>query len=67
LKERGYSWFFKEYERFLNTDLGEIDKLEKIAKYSKSCLMCFELEPRECHRSIAAKKLEERGFEIAHL
>lgn len=67
LKEKGYGWFFKEYEKYIETEPLELDKLEKITKYSKSCLMCFELEPRECHRSIVAKKLSDRGFEIAHL
>lgn len=67
LKEKGYGWFFKEYEKYVDTEARELDKLEKIVKYSRSCLMCFELEPRECHRSILANKLSERGFETAHL
>lgn len=67
LKEKGHGWFFNEYMKCLNKEGGELDKLEKIVKYSMSCLMCFELEPRECHRSVLANKLGERGFEIAHL
>jgi DNA-binding CsgD family transcriptional regulator len=67
LKEKGHGWFFTEYRKYLNNEVGEVDKLEKIAKYSRGCLMCFELEPRDCHRSIVASKLEDRGFEIAHL
>lgn len=66
-KEKGYGWFFEEYEKYLDTESSELDKLEKIVKYSSGCLMCFELEPRECHRSILANKLSARGFEVAHL
>lgn len=67
LKEKGHGWFFTEYRKYLKKEVSELDKLEKIVKYSRACLMCFELEPKECHRSIVANKLEERGFEIAHL
>ncbi len=67
MKEKGYSWFFNEYEKYLDTEKSELDKLEKIVKHARSCLMCFELDPNECHRSIVAQKLKERGFEIAHL
>ncbi|GBE56719.1 hypothetical protein BMS3Bbin16_00929 [archaeon BMS3Bbin16] len=67
LKTKGYNWLFKEYEKRLNHDTNELKKLEKVVNRGTSCLMCFELEPRECHRSITAKKLEDNGFEIAHL
>lgn len=67
LKEKGYGWFFKEYMKYLNKEGEEFDKIEKIVKRSRCCLMCFELEPRECHRSMIANKLSEKGFEIIHL
>jgi uncharacterized protein (DUF488 family) len=67
LKEKGYSWFFKEYKKYLKKEKNELNKLEKIVKNTRSCLMCFELHAKDCHRSIVAEKLKEKGFEIAHL
>jgi len=67
LKEKGYTWFFKKYGEYIDGKKSELDKLEKIVKYTHSCLMCFELNPNECHRSIVSNKLRERGFEVAHI
>ncbi|MEE8167732.1 MAG: DUF488 family protein [Candidatus Hydrothermarchaeales archaeon] len=67
LKKKGYPWFFNEYKKYLENEKSELDKLEKIVKYTRSCLMCFELDPNECHRSMVSNELRERGFEVAHL
>jgi len=67
LKHMGYAWFFGEYEKHLESEKRELHKLEETVKNARSCLMCYELRPRECHRSVVANKLEERGFTIYHL
>lgn len=67
LKEKGYTWFFKKYRDYIDGEKSEVDKLEKIVKNTRSCLMCFELNPNECHRSIVSNKLQERGFKVAHV
>lgn len=43
-------------------DLGEI------ATQAKTCLLCFEADPKNCHRQIVASRLAKAfGLEIEHL
>lgn len=43
-------------------------ELNKVAMSSRSCLMCFERDPKECHRSIVADVLrQEHGYNIRHV
>ena len=67
LKKYGYKWFFDKYRDYIKGKMDEIDKLEKIISKRRSCLMCFELYPEHCHRSIVSEKLQERGYEVVHL
>ena len=61
---------FREiYTRAIATPLAQeaLDQLEKLASDKKICLMCFERDQKECHRTIVAEKLEKRlGIKAAH-
>lgn len=43
-------------------------QLGEIASQSKTCLLCFEYDPKSCHRQIVASRLSKAfGLEIEHL
>jgi uncharacterized protein (DUF488 family) len=59
----GGSWwdYIKGYERVLRNQAAEIDALIKLAREKRICLLCFERNPAECHRSLVAQEMEQRG------
>jgi uncharacterized protein (DUF488 family) len=51
------------YDRHLNTPQArdEFDQLAALAKSGRAlCLLCYERDPARCHRTLLAKRLEER-------
>jgi uncharacterized protein (DUF488 family) len=38
-----------------------------IASESRAALLCFERDPKFCHRSIVAKKIAGDGFKVRHI
>lgn len=67
-------WAFEEFsQRFLMLIRSQIEALElveQIALSKKTCLLCFEADPSQCHRSLVAEALTEtaRGaIEVVHL
>lgn len=44
-----------------------LDDLARLADTSATCLLCFERDPRVCHRSIIAQELQERGMTVFDL
>jgi uncharacterized protein (DUF488 family) len=59
----GGSWwdYIKGYERVLRKQTTEIDALIKLAREKRICLLCFERNPAECHRSLIAREMEQRA------
>jgi uncharacterized protein (DUF488 family) len=41
--------------------------LETLASAQPICLLCFERDPANCHRTVLAQRLAERGFETVDL
>ena len=41
--------------------------LEALAGAHPICLLCFERDPANCHRTVLAQRLAERGFETVDL
>lgn len=60
----------RELEAQLDSDAGQGD-LRNAAEHAAtapSCLMCFEADAAQCHRSLVAARLaEHHGFEIHHI
>ena len=56
--------FHRVYLRHLNTATARIalKKLAKLAASQATCLLCFEREPNECHRTLIASELATRGI-----
>lgn len=48
------------YRQHLLSRQAEIETLGKILKSCRSALMCYELDPRDCHRSVLAAVLAEK-------
>lgn len=62
-----YDQFRKIYSKHLSSDAAQ-DGLKSLAKLitgKPTCLMCFERDPAECHRSIVASEL--KSTETLHL
>lgn len=59
----GGSWweYIKGYERVLRSQTVQIDALIKLAREKRICLLCFERNPAECHRSLVAREMERRA------
>ena len=41
--------------------------LAELAERQATCLMCFERDPEDCHRTFIASRLESSGMKIIHL
>jgi uncharacterized protein (DUF488 family) len=71
LKEDGdYPSFFAEFSKYVRTKKEAIEQLYSVVSEKKCCIMCFEKEPENCHRSIVADEIKRRdgnGLVIKHL
>lgn len=72
-KDNDYSYFFTEYRKYLNTQYETLDIINTAISNNKSlhfCLMCFEKNWEECHRSIVAERISQTltdKVDIIHL
>jgi uncharacterized protein (DUF488 family) len=61
---------FDEFRRIYSMHLdsakaiGALRVLEEAALTNSVCLLCFERDPRNCHRTIVADRLKTRGIEV---
>lgn len=68
LREDGdYESFFAAYAGHLGEHKDAVGDLTDVAGQKSVCLMCFEDDYRQCHRSVLAEKLKTLGFTIEHL
>lgn len=62
--------FKRIYVNHLRRKAGQtaLRKLGEIAAQAKTCLLCFEYDPKNCHRQIVASRLSKAfGLDIEHL
>lgn len=62
--------FCRDYIGYLATRGEDLKELAGLLPQGRCCLMCFEADPAECHRSLIAAQLEKEsagGLEIRHL
>lgn len=65
-----YDGFFAAYRGHLGQQAETLATLESFIAESSVCLMCFEADPRQCHRSQIALELRNRHrneLEVKHL
>jgi uncharacterized protein (DUF488 family) len=67
-REGRYSTFRRIYARHLSSDARTaLTALHNAAKSAPTCLLCFERDPKECHRSIVAERLTMAGADVFDL
>ena len=62
--------FRRIFGRHLSSEQAQLAlvKLSEVVSNQRSCLMCFERDPKECHRSIVADTLAtDLGYNIRHV
>lgn len=67
LKETGvYDW--EAYSKHLGTEEGAIQDAAKLVDQHVVCLLCYEADASECHRTIVALELSKRtGSQVIHI
>lgn len=60
-KDGDWSRYVKDFSVYLEKQKAEISELARAARKSAICLVCFEANFSECHRSIVAKAAADRG------
>ncbi len=65
-----YSNFFKEYQKYIKSQVGLIEYLHQMVSDNICCLMCYEKISKTCHRSIVAnevKKIDGNSLKVIHI
>lgn len=69
-QDKDFNYFFEKYEEYLQTCRKELEELHKTINEKLSCLLCFEKEPTNCHRSAVAdsiSRINGTPLEIKHI
>ncbi len=59
-KTKDYETFFQEYRYYLGKHFPLVQQAWELATEKRTCLLCFEKSPSECHRSVIAEFLHTR-------
>ncbi len=63
-KPEDYQALFAEYRNELQAKGNELNQLIELSKTKRIALMCFERDPKSCHRGVLAEKLTESGQSV---
>lgn len=69
-QDKDFESFFEEYEKHLETCHNSLEELYKVVSEKLSCLLCFEREYTNCHRSVVADKVSRingTALEVKHI
>jgi uncharacterized protein (DUF488 family) len=68
-REGRYAEFRRIYAKHLSTNAAQtaLVALRETVKAAPTCLLCFERDPKECHRSIVAERLTMAGADVFDL
>ena len=69
-QDKDFEYFFEEYEKHLEGCRESLEELYKVVNEKLSCLLCFEREYTNCHRSVVASKVSRINgttLEIKHI
>ena len=59
--------FAKDYAAYIDSQPDKLEELKRHVRERTSVLMCYERDPKLCHRMILAMYLEHEGFQVNHL
>ena len=64
-----YEYFFRHYEKLLDERTDCLKELSDLTERKTICLLCYEADPAQCHRSSVANRLKSlnNDFSIIHL
>jgi uncharacterized protein (DUF488 family) len=62
-----YQALFADYENVLDEKADILENIKENAKKKKIALMCFEKDPKYCHRGVIAERLRRDGVEVCNL
>ncbi|MDD4254910.1 MAG: DUF488 family protein [Methanofollis sp.] len=65
--EQDYKKLFMEYSTHLISKKEELEHLKKLSKKEKVALLCFEADPKKCHRGVIAEELRKGGIVVEDL
>jgi len=69
-QDKDFDYFFKKYEKHLGACREELKRLYEIINEKLSCLLCFEKDYSNCHRSAVAHRVSRINgtpLEIKHI
>lgn len=69
-KNNDWGWLSAHYLEYLQSRSEEIDRLVSLASDHRCCLMCFEADHKDCHRSLIAEYLQANiapSIQVRHL
>ena len=59
---------FAKYRKFLSTKRESLQKASELAASSRTCLLCYELDPMNCHRRVVAEFVAKKtGVSVTHI
>lgn len=66
---RDFTLLARGYAAHLATQGEALEELGALAARERACLLCYEADPAECHRSLIAGRLQALGLvgEVGHL
>lgn len=59
MEDKDYESFFQKYNEHLDEQENTLRELVSLLEHEKACLMCFEKNHQQCHRSAVVKRLEK--------
>lgn len=59
-----YNEFFQQYRLYVSSEIDSIMGVLDLVEKNKSCLLCFEHDPKTCHRSIIAEYMQSYSNDI---
>ena len=69
-QDKDFDYFFEKYEEHLETCRKELEELYEFVNEKSSCLLCFEKEHTNCHRSAVANRISKMNgtsLEVKHI
>jgi len=66
-KTHDFAALTKAYLAYVAGMGDAVEELYKVVRAERCCLLCFERDPAQCHRSLLATVVSRRGFRVCHL
>lgn len=58
---------FADYRKELQNKKEFVQQIVELGKTKRIALLCFEANPKDCHRGVLSQELEKQGLAVLHL